>query len=293
MRLLQRFHLPNGQKVLCYNRPEAEQFYSDIFEKQIYTTQGLELRPGDIVLDVGANIGMFTMFAGRMPGTKVYAIEPAPETFALLKQNVEANGVNAHCLNLGLGAQPGVRQFTHYPRSSGMSSFYGDQQEESQSLKTVLRHSLAENPHYSDGNREELMSSLEDWVARRLDKQVIDCKLETVSQVISRYQLDRVDFLKIDVQKSELDVLLGIERAHWPCIRQIAMEVHDISGRVATVESILKSRGYNVTSLQDSLYEGTNHVNVYAARMSEGPVPRRIGERAILQRRYMRGPQDS
>src|SRR5262249_39958978 len=132
----QMFHLPSGQKVLCYNRPEAEQFYSDIFEKQIYTTQGLELRAGDVVLDVGANIGIFTLFAGRLPGTRVYAVEPAPATFALLKLNVELNALNAHCLNLGLGAQPAVRQFTHYPRSSGMSSFYGDQAEEAQSLST-------------------------------------------------------------------------------------------------------------------------------------------------------------
>ena len=53
-----------------------------------------ELRPGDVVLDIGANIGYFTLiFAkGVGPAGRVFAFEPEPGNFALLEENVAANG---------------------------------------------------------------------------------------------------------------------------------------------------------------------------------------------------------
>ncbi|MGH7684945.1 MAG: FkbM family methyltransferase, partial [Vulcanimicrobiaceae bacterium] len=64
------------------------------------------LRPGDCVIDVGAHVGWYTMlFANRVGenGT-VFAFEPAPENFALLKVNVELNSKkNVRALNLSLG----------------------------------------------------------------------------------------------------------------------------------------------------------------------------------------------
>ncbi len=51
--------------------------------------------PGDVVVDVGANIGWHTLALARAvgPGGRVYAFEPASDTFALLQKNVEANGL--------------------------------------------------------------------------------------------------------------------------------------------------------------------------------------------------------
>jgi len=60
------------------------------------TTQLLEanLRPGDVVIDVGANIGWFTLLAARCVGDqgKVYAFEPDPSNFEILSKNVALNG---------------------------------------------------------------------------------------------------------------------------------------------------------------------------------------------------------
>ena len=52
------------------------------------------VKPGDVVVDIGANIGYFTLLASRLVGERgrVYAFEPAPQNFALLSKNLTANG---------------------------------------------------------------------------------------------------------------------------------------------------------------------------------------------------------
>jgi len=51
-----------------------------------------EVKKGDVALDIGANIGYYTLVLARIDGGKVFAFEPDPSNFALLKKNVEANG---------------------------------------------------------------------------------------------------------------------------------------------------------------------------------------------------------
>ncbi len=52
------------------------------------------IKPGDIVLDIGANIGYYTLIFARCVGPTghVYAFEPDPGSFALLQKNVQING---------------------------------------------------------------------------------------------------------------------------------------------------------------------------------------------------------
>lgn len=53
-----------------------------------------EIKPGDVVVDIGANIGYYTLIFARLVGPegKVYAFEPDPANFELLRANVAANG---------------------------------------------------------------------------------------------------------------------------------------------------------------------------------------------------------
>ena len=70
------------------------------------------LKPGDGVIDAGANIGVFTLQAARAvgPGGKVHAFEPMKTTFGMLARSVEANDFGARCVlyNEGLGAAEGA-----------------------------------------------------------------------------------------------------------------------------------------------------------------------------------------
>ncbi len=61
------------------------------YETRLFKTY---LKKGDVVLDIGANIGNNTLVAAEVVGSlgRVYAFEPDPKNFALLKKNIEANG---------------------------------------------------------------------------------------------------------------------------------------------------------------------------------------------------------
>ncbi|GAA4437630.1 hypothetical protein GCM10023091_17120 [Ravibacter arvi] len=73
------------------------------------------LRKGDdVFVDVGANVGVYTVLSAGVAGVKVIAMEPAPQTFEKLRRNVVLNGLDrlVELLNLAIGDQEGELFFT-------------------------------------------------------------------------------------------------------------------------------------------------------------------------------------
>jgi FkbM family methyltransferase len=69
--------------------------------------------------DIGANIGSYTLIASEVADATVVSIEPHPETFALLEQNVRRNGRdNVVCLKVALSGEEGEVRFTSDSESS-------------------------------------------------------------------------------------------------------------------------------------------------------------------------------
>ena len=78
----------------------------------------------------------------------------------------------------------------------------------------------------------------------------------------------RVDLLKIDVEGDELQALQGVEARHWDRIAQVALEVHDVDGRLGAVEALLEARGYRVrTAAQRSQLSGGGYLAVGPAAL--------------------------
>jgi FkbM family methyltransferase len=71
------------------------------------------LQPGDLFVDVGANVGVYTILAAKNVGADVISIEPIPSTFQKLQRNVEVNGVSAKVESMckGVGEKPGTLRF--------------------------------------------------------------------------------------------------------------------------------------------------------------------------------------
>lgn len=258
-----RYELPNKMEIAYQSRVELGHFYEDIFEKQVYLRHGITLNENDCVFDVGANIGLFTLFIARyFRDVAVYAFEPAPPLFQILRANATRYAPAAHLFNFGLASETRDATFTFYPNSSGMSSFYGDEEEEKDVLRAIMQNQLDQGIEGMEG----VMKYADDILAERFKSQSFTCHLETLSNIIRAQKVEQIDLLKVDVQKCEEEVLLGIDEEDWKKIRQIVIEVHDFDGRLERITAQLKRYEYRVAVEQDQMYEGSLLYNLYAIR---------------------------
>lgn len=144
--------------------------------------------PGGVVVDVGANIGHFTLVAAKAVGSEghVYAFEPVPALFAELAENVHINGLdNTTLVQAALGETEAVANLYTHRRNPG-------------------GHSLSES-NVSDGIGE-----------------ILSVETRTLDQ-FARERLDGrpVRLIKIDVEGSEGAVIKGAQevlREHRPVL---------------------------------------------------------------------------
>jgi amino acid adenylation domain-containing protein/non-ribosomal peptide synthase protein (TIGR01720 family)/FkbM family methyltransferase len=246
--------LPNGLQVVQLNQNETDVLYDEIFQQENYLKHGVSLADGDCVFDVGANIGLFTLFVHQQcRNPKVYCFEPVPATFETLKSNVALHNLNAEVFNCGLSRHTGMAQITSYPQMSSMSGFYADRVEDEQVTRAFLSNQDARLVAYAD----ELLEG-------RFRSETFACPLTTVSEVISRQHIEEIDLLKVDAEKSELDVLNGIRTEDWKKIRQLVIEVHDTGSRLDEITEILRGHGYRFVVEQDPSQTNTDLYNIYA-----------------------------
>jgi FkbM family methyltransferase len=133
------------------------------------------LRPGDVAVDVGANIGYYTLLFARAVGPegRVIAFEPEPTNFAILERNVKVNGYEerVHLVQAACG-----------PRSGTTKLFLSD--------SNMGDHTLL---------------ALDD----RTDRSV-DVEETTLDDVVA--DVDLIRLLKVDVQGGEMGVMAGAPR---------------------------------------------------------------------------------
>lgn len=100
-RLWVDLHRTAASKVLYANPP-------DLPEMLVWRQA---LRDGDLFVDVGANVGTYTILAAEC-GAEVMALEPAADTFDLLLENVALNGYQVAAIQAAAGDRCGVSRFT-------------------------------------------------------------------------------------------------------------------------------------------------------------------------------------
>ena len=207
---------------------------------------------------------------------RVFAFEPLPPIFEALRSNAELYDLDTHLFNAGLSNEDKMTSMIFYPKSSVMSGVYADASEDQQVARVFL------------SNQDGLLSEYADEILEeRFKGETFFCRLRTLSDVIKEYQVDRIDLLKIDVEKSELDVLRGIGEGDWSKIKQIVIEVHDIDGRLDQIRELLEQHGYNLSIEQDIFLQKTGLYNLYAihpskAQALEGEKDCRVDTRPLL-----------
>ncbi|HTH59855.1 MAG TPA: FkbM family methyltransferase [Paraburkholderia sp.] len=146
---------------------------NDDFEPDLVALLAVMCDGGSHVLDVGANIGCTALALSEIVHNgKVVAVEPVPRTFAHLKKNVVATP-NITCLNFALGKETGFVQM--------------------QGSENNLSGAFVSN-EFHIGNAGHF---------------TVEVPVRTVDEAFSDFGLDKLDFIKIDVEGFELDVLEG------------------------------------------------------------------------------------
>jgi FkbM family methyltransferase len=267
-------------ELAVMNMAETRFLHDEIFVDEVYLRGGIVLREDAVVFDVGANIGMFSLFVGaRCPSAQVYAFEPVPEVYARLVRNVDERGLVVHPFNYGLSDREQDVSFYYYPDISIMSCRhdYTNWDNEIDLINLYVANERRNGPP----GREEHLAHVEGLAAKDFEFTECQCRLRRISDVIDEVGVGVIDLLKIDVQRSEYDVLKGIADRHWPLIQQISMEVHDeagspTDGRVQQVTKRLTDEGFQVKVEIEEMLRDTGRYAVYAIRPGYQNDPRPV-----------------
>jgi len=255
--------LPGGMAVAHLNRNETDYIHHEIFVLQAYLRHGITINDGDCIVDAGSNIGLFTVFASRMArGLRIFSFEPNPVAFACLEANANAWGEAVKCMPYGLSSEDKTAEMTFFEGLSLLSGFYADATAE----HDVVRNYVA-NQHAGLRDDERLAGEIDELIAERLQARTVSARLRTLSSVIAEQGIERIDLLKINVEKSELNVLLGLKACDWSRIRQLVIEV-DRQKDISPIKVMLSGQGFDVLVEQDPLLARTELCYVYASRPS-------------------------
>ncbi len=184
-----RVVLRNGVTISAPGTNSILRGVKRIFLRKTYNPVNYEIGKDDTVVDIGANIGIFTLFAATKTKKRVYSFEPFPGNFEYLKNNVNLNGFNHVTPHLAAVSNKVETRKFFVNRSTS--------------------HHLAENN--SDSNRDGS----------------IEVQTITLKHIMDQNNLDHIDFLKMDCEGGEGDILLSTPLDYIKRIKRLAMEFHD------------------------------------------------------------------
>jgi FkbM family methyltransferase len=270
----------DGSQSTPFYLSKAEAQYLYEHDIPTYFEHAIDLHPGDIVLDVGANIGLFAISAFQRYGSdiNIFAFEPIPRSYEVLCRNKERFGLeNLKAFPFGLSDKRAVQTFSFFPRLPARSSAYLDTSDLSMERRR-FQGSLAD-----DVESGKLLPFLR-WFPRAARSIVLDkivmwlfkaeqfsCEVRPFSETIRECGIVRVDLLKVDVEGAEFDVLKGIDSSDWPKIRQVVVEVEHFCEQSPAIVELLTKQGFRQVAVDapDKASRRGDVGIVYASRQTE------------------------
>lgn len=257
------FHFPDGSLVYHQSDRQLTMLYKEIMERGIYFRYGITVPENGLVLDLGANIGTFSIdVSQKHPGATIIAFEPIPQIFSALKKNFEHRQIRGCVLNYGVSNKKERATFHYYPEMAGMSGRFADGKTIVNAVGKYMEYDkekLQKDTSHWSGERVEIVKSfyenmegqkglsdeVEQYLSSLYKSQEVACQLTTLSDVIDELNIQAIDLLKLDVEKSECLVLEGIRSEHWTMIRQLAVEV-DGDTNLGIIKNLLWEKGYDI-----------------------------------------------
>jgi len=214
--MLKKLTLPNGYVAHAFEGSEA--MVDEIWTRNVYGRHAT-IAEGMTVLDIGANQGFFSLLAASR-GARVFAYEPLPETFEVLRMNIEANGLVAQIVayNEAIAARDGRCQ-AFVPTSDKLIA----------SGSVTLDQSIADK--------------LTDLVSATLTIAAVHSV--SLKTALGRVQQSRIDLLKFDCEGSELEAIKATPPELFEDVQAVVMETH---GAYAEMElyQLLQRLGFSI-----------------------------------------------
>jgi len=154
-----------------------------------YTPKGFEIKEKDVVFDIGTHIGSFSILAAKKAKSgKVFSFEPLPDNYKIFSKNINLNKLkNIKAYNLAVASKKGTQKLFLY-----------------------------EGAHTGSSS-----------LYRRNTDNFLKIKTDTIQNIMNVNHIKRINFMKIDCEGAEYDILFNLPKNVLNNIEKISMEYHD------------------------------------------------------------------
>ena len=204
-----KIDLINGLKYILRSKTLDKAILKEVWIRKIYDQFGIKVEEGDTVIDIGAHVGIFSIYAAELSKSgKVYAFEPFLENFSMLQKHKTLNNkTNLLIYNLGVTGTKGKR---------------------------ILNLSTDNN---TGGHSLHLKSNSENKI-----------EIETIilSEFCNQMEIDKIDFLKLDCEGAEFEILMA-EQSLLDRVQKVILECHPFENNtVSSMIKLLENKGFKV-----------------------------------------------
>jgi len=211
------FRLSDGRILAAPPEVPFRGMFSEIVKSACYQPSAeFRIAAGETVLDIGANVGLFSIWVAlNVPSARIFAFEAASDNFKALAENVRSNrlgGISTH----------------QYAVSDGRST----------------RATLYRGFH---GGIHSIRPEYRNWLrAARGARKTEPVRTITLAGILRRFSIESVDFMKLDCEGAEYQILLSASRPTLSRIRRIVGEYHDLSAERhgGVLKEFLVQRGF-------------------------------------------------
>jgi FkbM family methyltransferase len=215
--------LRNGVAISAPISEPLVQLFKEVWIDRCYAPINRRLEPGDAIVDIGANVGVFSLWAASIwPNAKVFAVEPSPQMFRYLEHNVATSRLkNVTTVQAACSGRNG--KGTLYRR--GMEAM----------------NTLYTRDNY--GSTFDAMTTV---------------SLFTLDNLFARYSIRVCRLLKLDCEGAEYEILFNASPETLATISAVSMEYHvGLNGHhAAQLEEFLRAHGFHVDLMPLSDEEG-------------------------------------
>jgi len=197
-----------------------------------YNINKLKLRDNPIIVDIGANIGTFSIKTGTVFNDgKIYAFEPEKDNYLILKKNIEDNKLN--------------------------NVFAFNKAVSSKAEKCKLYAVGDDDINFTQGKNTGGYTLIPRNENTKVDTNQV---VETISldDIIKENKIDQIDYLKLDCEGSEFDILYSLPKEQFKKIKIISLEVHKrsrINQNPLALKIFLEEQGFVCQQHQDLTWE--------------------------------------